>query len=66
MPDVQNCYAQTVVAARAARPYLPTAGADAGEEETMTVKILLSAAALVGSLGLLVSGWAQQAVVPYL
>jgi hypothetical protein len=51
--------------AAAVDPISTLSGDDAGDEEIQTVKILLSAAALVGSLSLLFSDWSTQAF-PYL
>jgi len=49
----------------AARLISPRVGDRAGKLEMKNVKLLLSLAALMGSVGLLLSDWAGQAV-PYL
>ena len=61
MPDAHNCSAETGVADGRAPPYLQPAGGRAGELEIRTVKIVLSVAALVGSVSLLAIDWAGRA-----
>jgi len=63
MSDAHNSSAQTVMARRPAAPYLRPAGdGPALQLETMTVKLLLSVAALAGSLTILVSTLSQNAL----
>jgi len=66
LTDAQNNSAQNVTTRRASEALSPRPPANGPVDvETKTVKLLLSLAALTGSLGLLLSDWAGQAF-PYL
>ncbi len=64
MPSAHNCSAQTAVEMRRGPHYLSVARRWRRFEEA-AVKFLISAAALAGSLGILLSDWAGQ-TFPYL